>query len=57
MHKESLLVKILRIVLSALFCIFALLPIYSALIVSLTPYAKVLEAQLVPHYFELMNYW
>ena len=57
MHKESLLVKILRIVLAALFCIFALLPIYSALIVSLTPYAKVLEAQLVPHYFELRNYW
>lgn len=56
MHKESLLYKIVRILLSALFCIFALLPIYAALIVSLTPYANVLEAQLVPHYFELQNY-
>ena len=56
MHKESLGFKILRGVLCALFCIFAVMPIYAALIVSLTPYGNVLEAQLVPHYFELVNY-
>lgn len=48
MHKESLSFKILRGVLCALFCIFAVMPIYAALIVSLTPYGNVLEAQLVP---------
>lgn len=56
MHKESLSFKIFRGALCALFCIFAVMPIYAALIVSLTPYGNVLEAQLVPHYFELVNY-
>ena len=56
MHKESTSFKIVRLVLCAIFCLFAIMPIYSALIVSLTPYSKVLEAQLVPHYFEIQNY-
>ena len=56
MQKETKLFKGFRLFLSALFCIFAIMPIYSALIVSLTPYGNVLEAQLFPHYFEWINY-
>ena len=56
MKKETKLFKGFRLFLSARFCIFAIMPIYSALIVSLTPYGNVLEAQLFPHYFEWINY-
>ncbi len=56
LNKESVFVKVLRIVLSATFCLFAIIPIYAALIVALTPYSNMLEAQLVPHYFELSNF-
>ena len=57
MNKETVITRIGRIVLCVLFCLFAVIPIYSALIVSLTPYSNVLEAQLVPHYFEYENYY
>ena len=56
LYKESILAKVVRIVLSVAFCLFALIPIYAALIVALTPYSNMLEAQLVPHYFELSNF-
>jgi ABC-type glycerol-3-phosphate transport system permease component len=56
LYKESILAKTLRIVLSVAFCVFAIVPIYSALIVALTPYSNMLEAQLFPHYFEISNF-
>ncbi|NLI52690.1 MAG: carbohydrate ABC transporter permease [Clostridiales bacterium] len=56
LNRESLAVKVIRVFLSAAFCLFALVPIYSALIVALTPYSNMLEAQLFPHYFELSNF-
>lgn len=56
LNKETLPGKVVRISLSVLFCIVALVPIYSALIVSLTPYANMLEPQLIPKYFEISNY-
>ena len=48
--------RILRVVLCVIFCGFALIPIYAALIVALTPYAHMLEAQLFPHYFAIENF-
>lgn len=56
MNKRPVHVKILVVVLCVLFCVFAIIPIYSAFIVSLTPYSNVLQAQLVPHFFEWENY-
>ncbi len=56
MQKVSTQFKIFRLVLCKVFCIFALVPVYAALIVALTPYANMLEAQLIPHYFELSNF-
>ena len=55
-NNKSIAGKIVRIILCILFCMFAAIPIYEALIVSLTPYSHLLEAQLVPHYFELSNF-
>lgn len=56
LNKISRPVRILRAVLCVLFCTFALVPIYAAIIVSLTPYANMLEPQLIPHYFEISNF-
>ena len=56
MYKISVGHKICRVLLCIVFCLFALIPIYTALIVSLTPYSNMLEAQLFPHYFEIRNY-
>ena len=56
MNNKSIVGKIVRIILCIIFCLFAVIPIYEALIVSLTPYSNLLEAQLVPHYFELSNF-
>jgi ABC-type glycerol-3-phosphate transport system permease component len=36
--------------------VFSVLPIYSAIIVALTPAANLLEPQLWPHYFEVSNF-
>ena len=49
MSKPSAAFKVIRGVLCAIFCVFALLPVYAALIVALTPYANMLEPQLFPH--------
>lgn len=56
MNRKSLTGKIVRAVLCVIFCLFAITPIYTALIVSLTPYSNMLEPQLFPHYFEMENY-
>lgn len=56
LNKQPVWVTVLRVVLCVIFCVFALLPIYAALIVALTPYSNMLEAQLFPHYFELQNF-
>lgn len=56
LNKLSRPVRILRAVLCVLFCIFAIVPIYAAVIVALTPYSNMLEPQLVPHYFEISNF-
>ena len=56
MKKTSTPFKIFRLVVCVVFCIFALLPVYAALIVALTPYSNMLEAQLYPHYFEIANF-
>ena len=56
MNNKSIVGKIVRIILCIIFCLFAVIPIYEALIVSMTPYSNLLEAQLVPHYFELSNF-
>lgn len=53
MSKPSAAFKVIRGVLCAIFCVFALLPVYAALIVALTPYANMLEPQLFPHYFAI----
>lgn len=56
MGKVSVRFKIFRLVLCVLLCIFALLPVYAALIVALTPYSNMLQPQLFPHYFEIANF-
>lgn len=56
MRKTPLWLNIIKIILIICFCVFAILPIYMTLIVSLTPYSNVLEAQLFPHYFEIENF-
>lgn len=56
MKKTTTSFKILRVLLCVVFSIFALIPVYTALIVALTPYAHMLEAQLWPHYFEWINF-
>lgn len=56
MKKVSAKFKVFRFVLCLVFCIFALIPVYAAVIVALTPYSNMLEAQLVPHYFEISNF-
>lgn len=56
MGKASTRFKIFRLVLCVLLCVFALLPVYAALIVALTPYSKMLQPQLFPHYFEIANF-
>lgn len=56
MRKTPLWLNIIKIILIICFCVFAILPIYMTLIVSLTPYSNVLEAQLFPHYFETENF-
>ena len=56
MKKTSAPFKIFRLVFCVVFCVFALLPVYAALIVALTPYSNMLEAQLYPHYFEIANF-
>lgn len=57
MSKPSTSFKVIRVVLCAVFCLFALVPVYAALIVALTPYSHMLEPQLYPHYLELLNFW
>lgn len=56
MKKVSTPFKIYRFVICVVLCIFALLPVYAALIVALTPYSNMLEAQLYPKYFEIGNF-
>ncbi len=56
MNKKTLPGKIVRAVLCVIFCVFAITPIYTALIVSLTPYSNILEPQLFPHYLEFKNF-
>ncbi len=56
MYKISTPRKILRFFLCVILMLFAVIPIYTALIVSLTPYGNMLEPQLFPHYFEIRNY-
>ncbi|EOS79653.1 hypothetical protein C817_02425 [Dorea sp. 5-2] len=56
MKRKKILGKTLTFVLSVLFCVFALLPIYTAAIIALTPYSNLLEPQLFPHYFEWQNF-
>lgn len=56
MKTESMAFKVFRVVLCALFCLFAIVPIYSAVIVSLTPYSNMLQPQLYPHFFDLSNF-
>lgn len=56
LNKISRPVRVLRAILCVIFCIFALVPIYAAVIVALTPYANMLEPQLYPHYFEISNF-
>ena len=48
--------KILMVILCVIFCVFAILPIYTALIIALTPYSNLLEPQLFPHHFEWRNF-
>ncbi len=43
MKRKKILGKTLTFVLSVLFCVFALLPIYTAAIIALTPYSNLLE--------------
>lgn len=54
--KGTLPGRIVRTVLSVIFCLFAIIPIYMAVIIALTPYANMLEAQLWPHYHEFSNF-
>lgn len=56
MRKETRGFKTFRFILCAVFCIFALVPVYAALIVALTPYSNMLQAQLFPHYFAIENF-
>lgn len=56
LQKSSIAGKAVRIILDILFCIVAFFPIYTAVIISLTPYSHMLQAQLYPHYFEISNY-
>lgn len=55
-NKETRLGKVIRMILIIVFCLFAIIPIYTAFIVSLTPYSDMLKPQLVPEYFEISNY-
>lgn len=48
--------RVFRFVICVVFCLFALIPVYAALIVALTPYSNMLEAQLFPHYFAIENF-
>ena len=57
MNKPSASFRVFRAILCSVFCVFALLPVYAALIVALTPYSNMLEAQLFPHYFAIGNFW
>lgn len=57
MNKPTASFKVFRAIVCGVFCVFALLPVYAALIVALTPYSNLLEAQLVPHYFAVGNFW
>lgn len=56
LNKETVPGKIVRVVLSVIFCLFAIIPIYMAVIIALTPYGNMLEAQLWPHYLEFSNF-
>lgn len=55
-NKETKSGIIVRWGLIVIFCLFAVIPIYTALIVSFTPYSNMLEPQLFPKYFELSNF-
>ena len=55
-NREPLYAKIIKWILRGALCLFALIPIYSAVIIGLTPYAKLLEPQLFPHYFAVENF-
>lgn len=56
MGRVSLRFKVFRFILCLLLCVFALIPVYAALIVALTPYSHMLQAQLFPHFFEISNF-
>lgn len=56
MKKKSIPGKIVRIIVCLIFCLFAVAPIYTALIVAFTPYSHMMEPQLIPHYLELGNF-
>ena len=48
--------KILKVILAAFILSFSILPIYNAVIVSLTPYSNMLEPMLIPKYFHVANF-
>lgn len=54
--RTSRLPKVLLGLLAAAILIFTFLPLYSAIIVSLTPYSNMLEPMIYPKYFEISNY-
>ena len=55
--KEVFLARLGKWLTRGLIMIFAAAPIYACLVVALTPRAHMLEAQLLPHYFQLSNFW
>ena len=56
-EKKSPAAALIKWALRILLTIFAILPVYSAIIVALTPNANLLKPQLWPHYFEINNFF
>lgn len=55
-EKKSKLLSLSQWLLRILITAFSIVPIYTVLIIALTPGARVLEAQLIPHYFHVQNF-
>jgi ABC-type glycerol-3-phosphate transport system permease component len=55
-EKTPIISVVFKWILRIIITIFSIVPIYSAIIVALTPNANVLEPQLWPHYFEFLNF-
>jgi ABC-type glycerol-3-phosphate transport system permease component len=55
-EKKSIAASVIKWVLRIIVTLFSIIPIYSAIIVALTPNSNLLEPQLWPHFFELSNF-